>query len=447
MAWLEQNKPALANQLKALPWVSDGVDDREHEAAEALIEAAVWYPVTFSALLEKPWVGDSITQHETTAIRRIRWAAKDAPELAQEILQKSWVQDGIARDEAAVIYYLYWTVRAEDETLQQAVVEKAIEILAMPFLDTVESPDALAVRSLERFEDAGSEAFLELMSHPMLGDGITDEEAKTVVLLGATNEKKPESVPVLLDGTGVYREERTIDLPYSGETLLTIIRLRNRVNDNINRLEHAVRSAEGFMGESLTTNYVAWYFDEATSSPTTPGTNYQAHITSKPYFDDPNDDRWSNTPLHIAHEVGHYYWTGSSNQRWIREGGADLLAYLSENDRSGRPIESHRSECAFFDNISELEAADPERGTDQYRCNYALGSRLFVDLYHSLGADTFEQGFRSLYLKRLQDDPYDDCEGTGLGICHVEAAFRAGASDDVAGKVDEVLDRWYGPRP
>ena len=28
-AWLEQNQPALANQLKALPWVSDGVDDSE----------------------------------------------------------------------------------------------------------------------------------------------------------------------------------------------------------------------------------------------------------------------------------------------------------------------------------------------------------------------------------------------------------------------------------
>ena len=97
----------------------------------------------------------------------------------------------------------------------------------------------------------------------------------------------------------------------------------------------------------------------------------------------------------------------------------------------------------LFNNISELEATDPERGTDEYRCNYALGSRLFVDLYHVLGENTFRQGFRSLYLKRLQDDPTDDCEGTGLSICHLEAAFKAGASDDVAAKVDDVVGRWY----
>ena len=64
-----------------------------------------------------------------------------------------------------------------------------------------------------------------------------------------------------------------------------------------------------------------------------------------------------------------------------------------------------------------------------------------------LGEDTFQQGFRGLYLKRLQDDPTDDCEGTGLGICHLEAAFKAGASGSVAAKVDEVVGRWYGPRP
>ena len=45
--WLEQNKPELANQLKALPWIADGIDDTEREAAEALIAAAIWHPDVF----------------------------------------------------------------------------------------------------------------------------------------------------------------------------------------------------------------------------------------------------------------------------------------------------------------------------------------------------------------------------------------------------------------
>lgn len=48
------------------------------------------------------------------------------------------------------------------------------------------------------------------------------------------------------------------------------------------------------------------------------------------------------------------------------------------------------------------------------------------------------------HLKRLQDDPIDNCEGTDLGICHLTSAFKSGVSDDVAAAVDEIIARWYG---
>ena len=51
------------------------------------------------------------------------------------------------------------------------------------------------------------------MDTPVLSDGISDDEAKIVLLLGSTNKYKPESIPVLLDGTSVFMEERTINLP------------------------------------------------------------------------------------------------------------------------------------------------------------------------------------------------------------------------------------------
>ena len=49
--WLKRNAGWRANEIKALPWVSDGVGDSEREAAELLIAAARWYPDTFRALV------------------------------------------------------------------------------------------------------------------------------------------------------------------------------------------------------------------------------------------------------------------------------------------------------------------------------------------------------------------------------------------------------------
>ena len=149
----------------------------------------------------------------------------------------------------------------------------------------------------------------------------------------------------------------------------------------------------------------------------------------------------------MAHEAGHYYWTGTS-KIWLREGPSELITFVSEHDRAGKPLETHLSRpCTEVSTLAELEVINP-RGTDYgSRCSYWLGGRLFLDLYNTLGENDFLQGFRSLYLKRLHEDPTDDCEGTDLTICHVAAAFKEGISDDLAAKVDEIIARWYGPLP
>jgi hypothetical protein len=428
-----------------LPWVADGVDDAEHAAVEALIACARWYPGVFSAVLQKPWVGDSITADETVAISRLRSTAYYAPELADKMLQKSWAQDGITADEATVIRYLYNMVWTADEIPEQVVLETANDILDMPFLESVEGADAAAVRSLERLGDKGSDVLLQIISHPTLSDGITDEEAKIVALLGGTYTYRPESVDFLLRGTGVYLEERVIELPHSGETLLAIIRIRDQVTPNMDFLEHTVRTAEEFMSEPLPTNYVAWYFDDSIRA-TAGGTNFGTHITSKLHYDVENGYSWKRAPFHIAHEVAHYYWTG--NQRWINEGAAELLGSISEYARIETPVEATNYPCASVKTIAELEALKPgDLETKGFNCNYSLGEALFLDLYHTLGEETFRQGFRNLYLKSQRDDATDDCEGTYLGICHLVAAFKADVSAEVAAQVDEIVGRWYGETP
>ena len=443
---LERRDPASANRIKALPWVADGVSASEREAAEAVIATARWYQDVFESLMQLPWVLDAVTEDETTAITRIRRSAWYSADVANAMLEQSWAQDNITRDEAIVFRYLYSTIYKQDRSerkspTNQAVMAKVIDILDMPFLDTVESADALAVRSLEDYEDEGSAEFLRLMEHPALSDGITDEEAKIVVLLGTTNAKHPESVPILLNylhnGTGVYKEERTLSLPHSGEVLLAVIRLRNRATANMDYFETAVRKVEGYMREPLPTNYVVWFFDESVSEGAG-GTHSGTHITSLPKFDDPDDTAYERAPMHIAHEVGHYYWTGGASLRWISEGGADLVSIISENIRVDRPLEAHRTPCPYFTSIRQVELADPERVDPRARCYYSLGQRLWLDLHRTLGGEPFRQAFSSLYRDGLREDSAPHCEEEKQGICHVRHAFRSVAS--VAAK---VFARWY----
>lgn len=480
--WLADNERARASQIATLAWVADGLAVGETGPAQRLVDLAVWYPEVFSSLMKKPWVQDSITQAETDAIFGFRWLARYANEqvdgllampwaqdditepegravryfyytgryarpLANELHGKSWVHDDITADEATVIQNLYWTARPQDEALADEVLAASISILGMPFLESVDPPDAQAVRSLQRLEYKGSARFLEIVSHPQIADGITDEDAKIVALLYGTSTYRPESVEVLLRGTGVFLEELVINLPLSGEVLLTIIRVRDQITPTMEFLEHSVRIAEEFMDAPLPSNYIAYYFDDAVLA-TAGGQNFGTHIASKLHYDVENGHSWWRTPYHMAHEVGHYYWR--SNAGWIDEGAADVMGAISENRRVDEPVEPRRRPCASADTISELEKLGDSESIENrklYRCNYPLGERLFLDLYDALGEETFRRGFRTLYLKSLAEDYSDDCDGTALGICHLVAAFKADVTEAQAAMVDEIVARWYGPLP
>ena len=410
---MERNAPRSAERIRTLPWVSDGVDGAERDSAEKLVETARWWPDTFNALLEKPWVYDNIT-----------------------------------RDEATVIEHAYWITRAyQDESTKLRVSAAVVSLLDMPFLKNVAFADAPAVRALGGVVRDDLETFLDIMAHPKVKDGITDQEAKVIPVTLDVVQYKPESLPMLLDGLdgsgGVYLEERTTRLPLTGEALLAVIRLRDQVTPSMDYLEHSARFVEEFMGEPLPTSYIALYYDDAVS-PGAGGHNHGIHLTMLPEHDDEDHEYWLRTPQTIAHELAHYYWTNRTiGPNWFDEGACESISFLSEWHRDGTPLETHLRSRHCTDAKTLAESALLESKS----CDYDLGARFFMDLYTALGEDTFRPALRTLYLKSLQDDPADGCEGAKLNICHLEAAFKGGASDEVEAKVDEIIDRWYGPRP
>ena len=154
-------------------------------------------------------------------------------------------------------------------------------------------------------------------------------------------------------------------------------------------------------------------------------------------------------PYFFAHETAHYYWYGFDAHDWIEEGAANFLAYVSGHARIGSPIEPYLYDsypqpvCPDIEPLAQLETLTTVVGTVPYLCNYYLGERFFLDLYHTLGEDIFRRGFRNLYLKR--SDPGDGCQNTEPDICHMLKAFKADVSEEISALVDDVVARLYGP--
>ena len=440
-AWLVRYQPARAAELRQLPWIADGVNVSEQRAAEDLIRAARWYPDTFNVLMEMPWLQDAITVDETRAIYGILGAAWLNLDFAERLLQKHWIQDDITRDEGIIIRRLYWLVGSTDEATRQRDV--TISIIDMPFLDDMTFAEARAVMSLDILGRSRSyqDIFPSVMSHPKVQDGITDKEAKVIAVLRSPAKYQPDAIPSLLDGLdgtgGVYLEERTIQLPLTGETLLAIVRTQDQTTASMDYLEHAVRFAEKFVTAPLPTNYVALYFGDLGSS--AGARNSWTHMAMRQSLD--GLDEYADT---IAHEVGHYYFR-DSGAKWINEGTVDLLSFASEYERAGYPFERHMKNRRCDSSVKTLAASEL---IEDSGCARNLGERFFTDLYRILGEDDFLKGYRALYQLRIVDNPDDDCDDcTAINVHHVLEAFTSGFPEDVADKAKEVLLKWYGPLP
>ena len=393
--WLDQSRPALASAIKTLPWVADGIDEGEEEAAQELAWLA-FYESTFGALMDKAWVEDGLNEDEFTIVQNLRWTAQvgEAP---------------------------------------------ALRILAMPFLELVEPADAAAVTALRRLIRLRPQHFESVMSHPTLSGGITDDWAKIVAVLYGVSRTNPRLIDVLLDPDRVILEERVVNLPRTGLIDFAIIRTGPGAARSMDLLEYAAYSAESFMAAAFPTKYVALLFENAVPGYAA-GANFGGHIAVRPEYDVDDGSYEAGFAGHlIAHEVAHYYWLGNSD--WVDEGASDFMASVSENARTGRPVGVTKPPCGYARTIAELERLAPVRGEAAFTCNYALGERLFLDLHRGLIDFRFRNGFRDLYrLSQVEDD--DDAPGTAVGLDHLKTAFAA-AADIAAPVVDVIANRWY----
>ena len=357
--WLQENHPALASAITGLPWVADGIDGAEREGVQGLVNLATFYRPVFGAVIGRPWVGDGLNESETEVVQGLRWVAYG--------------------DQAA-----------------------ALRLLDMPFLEVIGPADADAVDSLRLLAYWRRGDFQRVLSHPTLSDGISDFWAQIVAVLNDVSQTNPQLIDVLLDPGQVAVEQRTVSLPLAGNVELAIIRTGPGAPRSMDLLEQAVRRAETFMAEPFPRRHVTLLFEE-TVSDSERGAYFGSHIAVRPEYDVDDEDPEADAARRvIARQAARYYWNG--NRDWVDEGASDFMASIAENTRTGLPVDPVNPPCAHVQTIAALERLNAARGYDAFDCADALGERLFLDLYLTLGDGAFRQGFRNLYLTSEVED-------------------------------------------
>ena len=423
LSYINHDDSDVALSVVLMHWVQDGITDVEADAVDWLSNFS---DVEAEPVVALAWVKDGIEELEVQTIRELSYF--DA-EVISPVVALEWVQDGI---KAAEVEAIDWLNSFSDGNT-------VLRIVPMPFLETLEAFDASALQSLALMALYREDSFQHVLSHPTVSSGITDDWAKIVATLNGVSRTNPQLIDTLLDPEQVTIEERTIDLPLAGDTLLTIIRTSPGAERSMDLLEHAVRQAEDFMGMAFPNRYVGWLVGEAVT-PTFGGNNFGTHITTLPRYDIDDDSSSALFAGHlVAHEVAHYYWKGNSN--WVDEGVADFMGSVSENARIGRSVEVTNDPCGYVKTIAELEALEVTSEDGSYSafgCNYSLGERLFLDLYRTLGEEVFSQGLRDLYILS-QTVQEDDAE---VGIEHVKTAFKNG-NQTTDSLIEIIGARWY----
>lgn len=394
---LEQRNPRAARTIRSLAWVADGIDDEEREGAEALIYLAATSENVFGSLTGRAWLN-------SPDFRQAGPAVVDLENIA-----------------------------FEDK-------EAARRLVDMPFLETLQPPDVLALRSLSRMAYFDLPSFQRTLRHPSIRDGIGDEEARIVALLDWEYASDVDLMNTLLDPTLTMVEERNISLPLAGEITLAVIRTSPGAPRSMDLFESSVRGAERLIEEPFPATYVPLLFAETVPGGLS-GSHNGTHITILPEFDaDDGSHEAQQSPTVIAHEVAHYYWRWS--QSWLDEGAAEFTAAFLHHQESGGPLEPANYPCGREQTIPRLEGRSAYSSDLAYICNYAVGERFFLDLYQRLGQAAFLPGIRSLYRDVVQTGS-NGVEPPGIGL--VRKAFTSAAEDNAAAVepiVEEVIDRW-----
>ena len=417
--------------LISSPRLEGGIRDGQLGTV-ALADIELRDPEAAAALNGLAWIQDGVGFSEQTAVRSLVNTAAGSDALFRALLAKRWVRDRLTHDESRVVERLHLMASSPSDKSNEAM---ALRILDMPFLNNVTALDYLAVNALNTLLFSGDEGALEqVLSHRELRDGITDEWTSLVAVTNSAREN-PSLRNALLDPQPPPVQKRVIRLPLAGDVTLHAIEPEDgsASQAQMNILEHAVRTHEGFMGQPFPHRDVVLFIsDDSLQGYFGDGLIESGSRSRAATITELAASTWGFTPIWLVRPSA-----------WIGAGARHFLTQISERERIDRALPEARDSCEGANSITELF----ELGLENSPCKFDLGEGMFLDLYRNLGEADFRKGFSNLHWVGREPGASEglrrDCTGEDAVLCYLKGAFLSPLSPALAATAEWIIDRRY----
>ena len=176
--YLESKSPYHAKSILELPWIADGIDVSEREAATQLIQLAAFNERIFTLIMysgeaQAPyaldWIHDTITGAETEALQQLGNIAHNDAAIAEQVIALHWIADDITELEIVALQQLGGIAHNDAATVGQVV--------ALPWIvDGVTESEIAGLQQLGNITHNDATVAKQVIALPWVGDGVTESE-------------------------------------------------------------------------------------------------------------------------------------------------------------------------------------------------------------------------------------------------------------------------------
>ena len=374
--------------------------------------------------------------------RNWEFATQNSPAVVAQIQRIGWVADGLQTvDEFNAVERMVNIGIQAPETLSVLLDAGGLQNQLRPM-------DLPALLSLQRMAQDRPERLEQLTHAGWFRDGLTTSESAIVAVLYERSRFLSPEFDAIVADPGILTVELGNTANRAGAVVpIAILRSGPAPPGSpvMDTARVAVPVFEGMFDAPFPTPAVVFHVTEYVAG-IAAGTNYQTHITLQTDID--TGARPDFAPHAVFHEIAHYYLY--AKPEWYAEGGADFAASFARNTIARTPLETTNFPCYGAVTLSELDLQLANAGgaaqvdPNLWRCNYYLGERLLMSLYHQLGEERFLEGWRALYDHLARDPSYPSQWEFSETDIRVEW-LRAGGMQ-MQPDLEHIWDQWHRGR-